>query len=81
MIELNPSRKMEFALLVEKVATTGEEGAETVVVVVVDGLGETTASGANLTLFFDGLLVVETIDGDVISGVVGAATSLVTIVN
>jgi hypothetical protein len=81
MIELNPSRKMEFVLLVEKVATTGEEGAETVVVVVVDGLGETTASGANLTLFFDGLLVAETIDGDVISGVVGAATSLVTIVN
>jgi hypothetical protein len=81
MIELKPSRKIESMLLVEKVDTAGEEGAEMVVVVFVDGLGDAAASCANLTLFFDGLLVAETIDGDVISGVVGAATSSVTIVN
>ena len=67
--------------MVETVATDGEDGAEMVVVVFVDGLGDAAASGANLTLFFDGLLVAETMEGDVMSGVVGAATSLVTIVN
>ena len=76
MIDLKPSRKMDSVLIVETVATDGEDGAEMVVVVFVDGLGD-----AALTLFFDGLLVAETMEGDVMSGVVGAATSLVTIVN
>ena len=81
MIDLKPTRKIESVSVVETVVTAGEEGAETVVAaVLVDGLGD-AAPGANLTLFLDGLLVAETMDGDVISGVVGAVTSLETIVN
>jgi hypothetical protein len=81
MIDLKPSRKMDSVLMVETVVAVGEDGAEIVVVVFVDGLGDAAASGANLTLFLDGLLIAETMEGDVMSGVVGAATCLVTIVN
>ena len=79
MIDLKPSRKMESVLLTKLV---GDKGAEIAVVVFANGPGDAAAaSGANLTLFFDGLLVADTTEGEVISGVVGAATSLVTIVN
>ena len=56
MSDLKPSRKMKSVSTDELVITEGEAGAEMVVAVLVDGLGDVRASGANLTLFFDGLL-------------------------
>ena len=61
--------------------TEGEAGAETVVVVFVDGLGDGALPGANLTLFFDGLLAADASEGEVMLGVVGDVTSLLTMVN
>lgn len=72
---------MKSVSTVEAVATEGEAGAEVVVAVFVDGLGDVRASVANLTLFFDGLLVADTSEGEVMLGVVGEVTSLLTMVN
>ena len=84
MSDLKPSRKMKSVSTDELVTTEGEAGAEMVVAVLVDGLGDVRASGANLTLFFDGLLVADTSEGEVIFGVVGEVgevTSLLAMVD